>query len=135
MLLPAFGMAVEDDIIRKNPAIYTLGDYGREAKEKEALSVEDQEAIFAFVENGIYSNYLPLLQVMVGTAVRAGEFIGLTWDDIDLANREVTIDHQFVYQNYGDGYKFHLKEPKTDAGVRTIPMTSAVKKAFLKQRE
>jgi len=135
MLLPAFGMAVEDDIIRKNPAVNTLGDYGREAKEKEALSLEDQEAIFAFVENGFYSNYLPLLQVMVGTAVRAGELIGLTWDDIDLANREVTIDHQLVYKNYGDGYKFHLKEPKTDAGVRTIPMTSAVKKAFLKQRE
>lgn len=135
MLLPAFGMAVEDDIIRKNPAVHTLGDYGREAKEKETLSVEDQEAIFAFVENGIYSNYLPLLQVMVGTAVRAGELIGLTWDDIDLANREVTIDHQLVYKNYGDGYKFHLKEPKTDAGVRTIPMTSTVKKAFLKQRE
>ena len=40
LLNPAFNMAVEDGIIRKNPVTGTLGDYGAAAKEKETLTLE-----------------------------------------------------------------------------------------------
>lgn len=50
LLNPSFELAVEDGIIRKNPVTGTLGDYGTPAKEKEALTLEQQEKLLQFVE-------------------------------------------------------------------------------------
>ena len=50
LLNPSFELAVEDGIIRKNPVTGTLGDYGAPAKEKEALTLEQQEKLLKFVE-------------------------------------------------------------------------------------
>ena len=57
-------MAVDDDIIRKNPARNALsGDYGEVAKEKEVLTLGQQEDLFAFMrESGIYNAYGPKKQ-------------------------------------------------------------------------
>ena len=48
---------------------------------------------------------------------QSGELIGLTF-----------------YKNYGDGYKFHVSTPKTDAGIRKIPMGETVYKVFAAQK-
>ncbi len=138
LIFPAFEMAVEDDIIRKNPAKDALRDYGADAKEKTALTLEQQEAVLKFAEEStIYNMYVPMLQIMIGTALRCGELIGLTWDDVDMENHEVSIDHQLVYKDHGDGkgHCFHRHEPKTDAGNRSIPMTDVVRKAFVEQKK
>lgn len=50
LLNPSFELAVEDGIIRKNPVTGTLGDYGAPAKEKEALTLAQQEKLLKFVE-------------------------------------------------------------------------------------
>lgn len=78
--------------------------------------------------------YLPLLQVMIGTGLRCGELIGLTWKDVDLKTRTVYVNHQLIYKNYGDGCDFHVTMPKTEAGIREIPMSKMVAKAFETQR-
>ena len=78
--------------------------------------------------------YLPLLQVMIGTRLRCGELIGLTWKDVDLKTRTVYVNHQLIYKNYGDGCDFHVTMPKTEAGIREIPMSKMVAKAFETQR-
>lgn len=136
MLYPSFELAVEDDIIRKNPAKGALMDNGKPAKEKEALTIAQQETLLDFVERSpIYRVHLPMLQVMLGTGCRCGELIGLTWQDIDMEEQEIRIEAQLVYKNYGDGCKFHLTKPKTDAGIRVIPMNETVKQAFETQRK
>ncbi len=43
MIYPALEMAVDDDIIRKNPAKFSISDYGRQAEERIALTVLQQE--------------------------------------------------------------------------------------------
>ena len=135
MLLPSFEMAVDDDIIRKNPAKDTLKDYGKPARERVALTVDQQERLLAFArQSKIYRRRLPMLQVMLGLSCRCGELIGLTWKDVDMERREVTIKNQLIYKNYGDGCKFHLSKPKTDAGIRTIPMSNMVYHAFEAQK-
>ena len=63
------------------------------------------------------------------------ELIGLTWEDVDVRTKAVSIDHQLIYKDLGDGYKFHISTPKTDSGIRTIPMTSDVQRAFEEQKE
>ena len=63
------------------------------------------------------------------------ELIGLTWRDVDIKAKTIRIDHQLIYKNLGDGCRFHVTDPKSDAGFRTIPMTQAVRKAIEEQRK
>ena len=135
LLYPSFEMAVDDDIIRKNPAKDALGDNGEPAKEKMALTPSQQNRLLSFVEqSSVYNVYLPMLQIMIGTGCRCGELIGLTWADVDMEKNEVSLSCQLIYKNYGDGYKFHVSTPKTDAGIRKIPMSETVYKAFAAQK-
>ena len=136
MIFPALEMAVDDDMIRKNPAKGSISDYGRPEREREALTGVQQEKLLAFVkQNNVYNTYYPMLTIMIGTGLRCGELIGLTWKDVDTKARRLNVDHQLVYKNYGDGCRFHISTPKTDAGVRVIPMTREVQRAFEEQKK
>lgn len=136
ILCPLFASAMEDDIILKNPAQGNLNGFGIKPKEREALSTEEQKKLLSYVENSnCYSKYLPLITVMIGTACRIGEISGLTWDDLNLKDGEIVITHQLVYKNYGDGCCFHKELPKTEAGIRNIPMSRAVRRALNEQRK
>ena len=98
LLNPSFELAVEDGLIRKNPVTGTLGDYGAPAKEKEALTLEQQEKLLKFVEqSNVYKPHLPMMQVMFGACLRVSETIGLTWSDVDMKNREIHVGGQLVY--------------------------------------
>lgn len=58
LLYPALEMAVDDDIIRKNPAKSSISDYGKTAEEKEALTVSQQEKFMEFVKQSNVYNTL-----------------------------------------------------------------------------
>ena len=136
LLYPALEMAVDDDIIRKNPAKSSISDYGKTAEEKEALTVSQQEKFMEFVkQSNVYNTYYPMFTIMIGTGLRCGELIGLTWKDINIKAKTVNVDHQLIYKNLGDGCKFHISTPKTESGIRIIPMTQEVAKAFEEQRK
>lgn len=137
LIHPALELAVEDDLIRKNPAKKALlRSYGTPPKEKMALSTKQQEIFFDFIErSNVYSVYQPMFTILIEIGLRCGELIGLTWDDIDMKNRVISINHQLIYKDYGDGYKFRIVAPKTDSGIRDIPMTDKVYKALQKQKE
>ncbi len=136
LLYPSFKMAVDDNIIRKNPAKGGFSEYGEPPKEKEALTPGQQKRLLSFIrESTVYKVYYPMLIIMIGTGLRAGELIGLTWSDVDMEKREIHIGQQLVYKNYGDGCQFHDSTPKTEAGVRTIPMSDDVRKAFTEQKK
>ena len=136
MIFPALEMAVDDAIIRKNPAKGSISDYGRPAEERVALTISQQEKLIAFAkQSNIYNTYYPMLMIMIGTGLRCGELIGLTWKDVDTRARRLNVDHQLTYKNYGDGCRSHIYTPKTDSGIRVIPMTQEVQKAFEVQRK
>lgn len=136
MLYPALEMAADDDVIRKNPARNALsGDYGETAREKAVLTFGQQEKLFSFMrESGVYNAYVPMFTVMLEAGLRCGELIGLTWNDVDMEKKEVSVSHQLIYKDLGDGYKFHSSKPKTDAGIRTIPLSRKAYEAFAEQK-
>ena len=116
LLNPSFELAVEDGIIRKNPVTGTLGDYGAPAKEKEALTLEQQEKLLKFVEqSNVYKPHLPMMQVMFGACLRVSETIGLTWSDVDMKNREIHVGGR-------SGFIFNIKHgrPIMPAGVNSF---------------
>lgn len=136
LIYPSLELAVDDDIIRKNPSKKTLGDYGNKPVKRKALTIKQQKNLMDYIKsNSLYNVYVPMLTVMMETGVRCGELIGLTWNDINTKEEIIKINHQLTYRNYGDGCKFHVCLPKTDSGIRTIPMTNEVKSAFQKQRQ
>ena len=136
LLHPVLEMAVDDDIIRRNPVKSVWGDYGREPEEKKALTVAQQKRLMEFVKSDTtYNAYCPMLTVMLGTGARCGELVGLTWDDVDMENKEIHIRRTLVYKDYGDGLKLHVSTPKTKSGIRTIPMSDGVYNAFAQQKE
>ena len=135
LLHPAMEIAVNDGLINKNPTKGMLGDFGLAPQEKTALTENQQKRLMEFVKSdSTYNVYYPMLSIMLGTGVRCGELIGLTWDDVDMENREIHIKRTLVYKDYGDGLRLHVSTPKTLSGVRTIPMTDSVYTAFEEQK-
>lgn len=136
MISPCLELAVDDDVIRKNPSKGCLAEFSRDTDERIALTAQEQEALLDFVQQSrVYSIYYPMIVFMIGTAVRCGEAIGLTWRDVDFRNREISINHQLIYKKSTGKYGFYADSPKTDSGVRIIPMTREVYKALADQRE
>lgn len=122
---PAFQMACDEDIIRKNPFAFSLaGVVVNDSKKREALTPEEQELFMTFVkEDSHYSRYYDEFNVLLGTGMRVSEFCGLTKDDLDFENRRIFVGKQLVKENKG---AYHVEKTKTESGVRYIPMTDAV---------
>ncbi len=61
LLYPALELAVDDDIIRKNPAKRVMScDYGKAPEEKEILTLKQQEKLFDLIrESNVYNVYVP----------------------------------------------------------------------------
>ena len=136
LIFSSFELAVDSDFIRKNPAKGAMENIKQDAREKIPLSEDEIKRLMDFcINSGIYSIHVPFLTIAIGTCLRCGELTGLTWNDIDLKNRTISINHQLIYKNFGDGCKFHVSEPETDAGKRTIPMTEMVHRAFVELRK
>lgn len=86
--------------------------------------------------NPIYCHWLPLFTVLLGTGARIGEIIGLRWEDLDFDNRLIHINHSISYYVREERRSyFAVFRPKTEAGVRTIPMINTVYAAFQEEYE
>lgn len=117
---PAFEMAVQDDILLKNPFAFTLTDIvPSDYHERFALTEAQKDSFLDFIKNDPYYNrYYDPIVVLFETGLRIAEFCGLTLDRIDLRKRTITIDCQL---HYDKGY--YIEAPKTKDGIRTIPLT------------
>lgn len=136
MILPVLEMAVESDIIRKNPAKNCGKDLGGTKKEKTSLTAAEQEKLLVFMDNeDRYTVHYPLVLFALSTGLRIGELTGLRWSDVDLESNIAHIRQQLAYLDYGDGYRFHVQDLKTEAGRRDIPLTANARKALIRQRE
>ncbi len=136
MIHPTLQLAVEDFIIKKNPADGCCRQYTEQVHEKNALTKEEERIFWNCLQNWhSRQRYDLLFRVMLGTACRIGEIIGLTWDNIDMAARTVTVDHAILYRKKDGRTQFYAKETKTKKGVRVIPMTEDVYNAFCELRK
>ncbi len=136
-------LAVEDNYIRSNVSDNMLKELRRahnsDDSHKRALTVAEQELFMNYLskENCQYHHWWPIFTVMLGTGMRVGEVCGLRWEDIDLEQGLIDVNHTLVYYNRrdGNGCSFGINTPKTKSSKRQIPMTAEVKKAFLQEKE
>ena len=137
LLHPTFQLAVRDEIIRKNPTDGVMKEISRESGKnrgvRHALTVQQQRVFMEYIANHpIYFHWWPMFTILLGTGCRIGEALGLRWQDLDFGNRVISINHSLVYYQTRDSKKCMLRVslPKTEAGIRTIPMLDIVKDAF-----
>ena len=120
---PAFEMAVDDDIIRKNPFKFKLSDVvPKDAYVRDALTKEQQEKYLQFVQDGGGSYYDDVV-ILLGTGLRVSELYGLTKSDLDFDRRCIHVRRQL---SRTANQPYFISSPKTKSGIRIIPMTDTV---------
>lgn len=126
---PAFQMAVEDDLIRKNPFEFQLATVVvNDSVTREAISRKQERAFLEFVKNDKhFSRYYEGIYILLKTGLRISEFVGLTLADLDMVNRIITVDHQLQRTSK---MEYIIEATKTTSGTRKIPMTDDVYACF-----
>ena len=142
VLHQVFQVAVDDNYIRQNPTDRMLKElriaHGHEIEKRKALTLPQQELFFNYMKNTPrYSHWYPVFYIMANTGMRVGELTGLRWQDVDMENGMISVNHTLVYYNHRDelGTYFSINTPKTEAGCREIPMVAGVREAFEMIRE
>lgn len=96
VIRPAFQMAVDDDLIRKNPFEFMLATVVvNDSVTREAITRKQEREFLEFVKNDRhFSKYYEGIYILFKTGLRISEFTGLTLSDIDLEKRTININHQ-----------------------------------------
>ena len=98
----------------------------RDTPERRAIKPESIAGLVRQLDVEQEPDFAFFLAVTMG--LRRGEVCGLSWGDVDLADGILTVRHS--YDHFGN-----LKETKTKAGMRWLPMSDAVKTAFARHRD
>lgn len=113
ILTQMFNVAVDDDVLAKNPA--TRAFAGLDAGNKphtSGLTIEEQKAL-------------------LHTGIRVGELCALTWDDVDYEHQLLHIDKIIVPIRENGTTRYEIHPAKTLAGQRDIPMNQDAIDAFM----
>lgn len=129
VLRPAFQMAVEDDLLRKNPFQFELVSVIiNDSVTREAITHDEKRKFLEFVKNDKhFCKYYDGIYILFYTGMRISEFVGLTIKDIDLKEKTINIDHQLQRTSQ---MQYIIEQPKTEAGIRVIPMQKEVCECF-----
>ena len=143
VLHPTFQLAVRDDIIRNNPSDGVMAEIKKKNTKKKnmrhALTIEQQRAFMNYIASSpVFVHWNPIFTVLLGTGCRIGEVVGLRWSDVDMEKRTIDINHSMTYYpRRTDTYKceFKVSFPKTEAGIRILPMMQPVYEALQSEYE
>lgn len=126
---PAFQMAVDDDLIRKNPFEFMLATVVvNDSVTREAITRKQERTFLEFVKNDKhFCKYYDGIYILFHTGLRISEFVGLVKSDIDFENRKIKVDHQLQRKR---DMEYIIEDTKTPSGVRYVPMTDEVKECF-----
>ena len=129
VLIPAFQMAVDDDVLMKNSFQFELaGVVVNDAVTREAVTKDQMRKFLKFIHDDVvYCKYYELIYILFHTGMRISEFCGLTMKDIDLEKRTININHQLQRTSKRE---YVIEPTKTNAGTRVIPMTNEVTEMF-----
>ena len=122
---PAFQMAVDDDLIRKNPFEFQLATVVvNDSVTREAITRKQERAFLEFVKGDKhFSRYYDGIYILFKTGLRISEFVGLTLADLDMKNRKISVNHQLQRKR---NMEYIIEDTKTASGTREIPMTDDV---------
>ena len=129
VLRPAFQMAVDDDLIRKNPFNFELASVVvNDSVTREAITKKQEREFLSFIQaDEHFSRYYDGIYILFHTGLRISEFCGLTIGDIDFKEMRINVDHQLQRKR---DMTYVVEPTKTTSGTRMMPMTKEVADCF-----
>ena len=126
---PAFEMALQDDLIHKNPFQFELATVVvNDSVTREAITRAQERAFLKFIqEDKCYSKYYDGIFILFNTGLRVSEFCGLTISDIDFKKKRIRVDHQLQRAHT---MEYIIEDTKTKNGERFVPMSPEVMACF-----
>lgn len=126
---PAFQMAVDDDLINKNPFEFQLATVVvNDSVTREAITRKQQKEFLRFIkEDKHFCKYYDGIYILFYTGLRVSEFVGLTINDIEFDKERIKVDHQLQRTR---NMKYEILTPKTEKGERYVPMQKDVADCF-----
>ena len=126
---PAFQMAVDDDLINKNPFEFQLATVVvNDSVTREAITRKQQREFLRFIkEDKHFCKYYDGIYILFYTGLRVSEFVGLTINDIEFDKERIKVDHQLQRTR---NMKYEILTPKTEKGERYVPMQKDVADCF-----
>lgn len=101
-------------VIPSNPVdLIQLTEPGQKAEQRRALTAEEQQWIWDTPHRG-----QPVAVIMMLSGLRRGELAALTWNDVDLKARTITVNKTIEYPPNEPPRLRHLT--KSAAGMRTV---------------
>ncbi len=119
-----FEHAIKEGILVKNPCD-AANPPKMDTREKRAMKPEQIQELIEGLDPEVPRECAYLVAITMG--LRRGEVCGLSWKDIDFENGIVDVSHSF------DGLG-NLKETKTKAGMRLLPLPEVTREALLRQK-
>ncbi|WP_434102672.1 tyrosine-type recombinase/integrase [Enterococcus faecalis] len=111
--------AVAQDIIDINPMQYVVmpkKDKTNETKKKQFLELSELKDFLAEAKETLnFQDYL-IFRVLAFTGIRKGELYALTWEDINISYKQLTVNKTLTRI----GKEYIISTPKTKASNRTI---------------
>lgn len=131
VLRPAFQMAENDDLIRKNPFRFELSTViVNDSVTRNAITRKQQREYLRFVrEDKHFCRYYEGIYILFHTGLRISEFCGLTLQDIEFDKKRIRVNHQLQRTSQ---MEYIIQAPKTESGIRYVPMTDEVEQCFRK---
>ncbi|MDU5724159.1 tyrosine-type recombinase/integrase [Clostridium butyricum] len=135
LLKQFFFYAVDEGYIIKNPCSgKRIVIPGEKKIQKEVEHFTDYE-LSILLDTIRDSSYKELIIICIGTGMRRGEALALTWEDIDLSNNTININKSLgkVYFFEADGSKTRkqiIQPPKTLSSNREIPFPRSLNTVF-----
>lgn len=126
VLVQVFSFAEEEELIAKNP-MDKVACPKIQKKKVDALSETDAARLLSVIPSAPI-DFRCMLYLLVTTGIRRGELLGLKWGDFDFASRTVKVRRNVAYSST-EGLL--IGTPKTQAGVRDIPLLSFVVEELL----
>ena len=115
-----FNMAVNEDIIPKNPCTPVV--LPRHVKSEKRILTE-QECKTVKNAEGLTERQRALLHLFYGTGLRPAEIYALQWKDIDFRYNTVSVNKALNFSRRGET---SVGLPKTNKSIRTIPVPDFV---------
>lgn len=123
VLRQTFNYAMADGIVQHNPATFLTKPTPPQTKQKNPLTIEQEEAVLAAASRSEYGLMIYLLYYL---GVRRGEMLGLQWGDFDFVKKVVHIQRDVDFNATGKSSTAVIGDLKTAQSDRLVPLPEAL---------
>lgn len=133
ILKAALDEAAYNELIDKNPAEKLKVPKKNQKKKVLAFSKEEQKVFMQAIRGHRHELFYT---IAITTGMRCGEILALKWKNVNMESKTIYVcENLTVSYDKEEKTKVHEGTPKSDTGVRTLPITERLKELLVKEME